>query len=104
MEMNPQTVECVERSLEVLQSRFDYVILDSGHFIDDITATALNRPSTLLLISTLTLPAVRNTKRLTDFLSEVNYSNDRIKIIINRYKSNNTFAKMGDEAEQLNPV
>jgi len=87
IEMNLQTVECIERSLEVLQRRFDYVILDSGHLIDDITATALNRTSTLLLISTLTLPAVRNTKRLTNFLSEVNYPNDRIEIIINRYKS-----------------
>jgi pilus assembly protein CpaE len=87
MEMNAQTVECVERSLEVLQSQFDYVILDSGHFIDDITATVLNRPSTLLLISTLTLPAVRNTKRLINFISELNYPNNRIEIIINRYKS-----------------
>jgi pilus assembly protein CpaE len=87
MEMNLQTVECVERSLEVLQRRFDYVILDSGHLIDDITAAALNRPSTLFLISTLTLPAVRNTKRLIDFLSRLNYSNDRIEIIINRYRS-----------------
>jgi pilus assembly protein CpaE len=87
MEMNAQTVECVERSLEVLQSQFDYVILDSGHFIDDITAKVLNRPSTLLLISTLTLPAVRNTKRLINFLSELNYPNNRIEIIINRYKS-----------------
>ena len=87
MEMNPQTVECVERSLEVLQSQFDYVILDSGHLIDDITVTALNRPSTLLLISTLTLPSVHSTKRLIGFISEVSSYNDRIEIIINRYKS-----------------
>ena len=87
MEMNPQIVECVERSLEVLQGRFDYVILDSGHLINDITATTLNRSSTVFLISTLTLPAIRNTKRLTTFLSELNYPHDRIEIIINRYGS-----------------
>jgi pilus assembly protein CpaE len=87
MEINLQTVECVERSLEVLQQRFDYVILDSGNLIDDIAITALHRPSTLLLISTLTLPSIRNIKRLIDYLSEINYPNERIEFIINRYKS-----------------
>ena len=87
MELKPQTLECVERSLAVLQSRFDYVILDSGHLIDDITITSLNRSSILFLISTLTLPSVRNTKRLTAFISELNYPDERVKIIINRYRS-----------------
>jgi pilus assembly protein CpaE len=87
IEMNPQTVESVDRSLEVLQSRFDYVILDSGNLIDDITVTALHWPSTLLLISTLTLPSIRNIKRLIDYLSEINHPNERVEFVINRYKS-----------------
>lgn len=87
MEMNRQTVECVERSLEVLQRRFDYVILDSGHSIGSITNTTLDRSSTLLLISTLTLPAVRNTKRLMDFIYNSNFNIDNTEIIINRYRS-----------------
>src|SRR4030095_1897730 len=66
---------------------FDYVILDSGHLFDDITVTTLNRPSTLLLVSTLSLPVVRSTKRLVTFLSDFHYPTESIKIIINRYKS-----------------
>jgi pilus assembly protein CpaE len=86
-EMSEWTIECVERSLELLQSMFDYVILDSGHLFDDITLTTLNRPSTLLLVSTLTLPVVRHTKRLVTLLSHFDYPIKDIKIIINRYKS-----------------
>jgi pilus assembly protein CpaE len=86
-EMSEWTIECVERSLELLQSRFDYVILDSGHLLDDITVTTLNRPSTLLLVSTLSLPVVRHTKRLVTLLSQFNYPPEDLKIIINRYKS-----------------
>jgi pilus assembly protein CpaE len=86
-EMSEWTLECVERSLELLQSMFDYVILDSGHLFDDITVTTLNRPSTLLLVSTLSLPVVRSTKRLVTFLSDFHYPTESIKIIINRYKS-----------------
>jgi pilus assembly protein CpaE len=86
-EVSEWTSECVERSLELLQSQFDYVILDSGHLFDDITVTTLNRPSTLLLVSTLSLPVVRHTKRPVTLLSRFNYPIEDIKIIINRYKS-----------------
>jgi pilus assembly protein CpaE len=86
-ELNEWTLECVERSLELLQGMFDYIILDSGHLFDDITATILNRPSTLLLVSTLTLPVVRNTKRLVSLLLDLNFSAEHIKLIVNRYKS-----------------
>jgi pilus assembly protein CpaE len=86
-EMHEWTPECIERSLELLQSRFDYVILDSGHVFDDISVTALNRPSILLLVSTLSLPVVRHTKRLITLLAHFNYPAEHIKIIINRYKS-----------------
>ena len=86
-EMSDWMPECVERSLELLQSKFDYVILDSGHLFDDITLTVLNRPSTLLLVSTLSLPVVRHTKRLVTLLSHFNYPAENIKIIVNRYKS-----------------
>jgi pilus assembly protein CpaE len=86
-EISELTLESLERSLELLQSLFDYVILDSGHLLDDIAMTTLNRPSTLLLVSTLMLPVVRHTKRLVTFLSELNFPAENLKIIINRYKS-----------------
>jgi pilus assembly protein CpaE len=86
-EMSEWTLECVERSLELLQSMFDYVIVDSGHLFDDITVTTLNRTSTLLLVSTLTLPVVRQTKRFVTLLGNFNYPKESLKIIINRYKS-----------------
>jgi pilus assembly protein CpaE len=86
-EMSEWMIECIERSLELLQSMFDYVIIDSGHLFDEITLTVLNRPSALLLVSTLTLPVVRHTKYLVSLLSHFNYPIKDIKIIINRYKS-----------------
>jgi pilus assembly protein CpaE len=86
-EMSELTLESLDRSLELLQSLFDYVILDSGHMLDDIAMTTLNRPSTLLLVSTLMLPVVRHTKRLVTFLSELNFPAESIKMIVNRYKS-----------------
>ena len=85
--VNRQVPEGVERALELLPRMFDYVIVDSGHLLDDITVTALNRPSTLFLISTLTLPVVRHTKRLITMLHDLHYPTESIKVVINRYRS-----------------
>ena len=87
IESSTQMPDCVEQSLELLQGMFDYVVLDSGDAFDDITVTTLKQPSTLFLISTLTLPVMRNTKRLVTFLSDLDFSMESIKIIVNRYQS-----------------
>jgi pilus assembly protein CpaE len=91
-EMSEWTLECIEQSLELLQNMFDYVILDCGHMLDEITVTALNRASTLLIVSTLAFPVVRNTKRLVTLLSDLNYPTENMKIIVNRYKSKHEIA------------
>ncbi|MBI3329327.1 MAG: hypothetical protein HYZ81_21815, partial [Nitrospinae bacterium] len=80
------TAESAERTLELLQASFDYIIIDSGHALADVTLAGLNMSPTILLVSTLTLPVLRNTKRLLDILSHLSYPTDSIKIIVNRYE------------------
>jgi pilus assembly protein CpaE len=80
------TPEAVERTLELLQAMFDYVIIDSGDSLADTTLTALNLSSSVYLVCNLTLPVLRNTKRLLEILTHLNYPIDHIDIIVNRYE------------------
>jgi len=75
--------EAVCKTIEVLLSMFDYVVVDSGHVIHEITSEVLRRFPSLYLVSTLHLPVVRNTER---FLSYMSHHED-IRLIINRHKS-----------------
>jgi len=85
-EIGALTAESAERTLELLQASFDYIIIDNGHSLADITLATLNISPTILLVSTLTLPVLRNTKRLLDIFSQLNYPTENIKILINRYQ------------------
>jgi pilus assembly protein CpaE len=80
------TPEAVERTLELLQAMFDYVIIDSGDSLADTTLAALSRSSSVYLVCNLTLPVLRNTKRLLNILMHLNYPVDNINITVNRYE------------------
>jgi pilus assembly protein CpaE len=90
------TPESVEKTLELLQTCFDYIVLDSGHMLEDTTVPALHLASTLFLVSTLTLPVMRTTKRWLDIFASLDVPTDNIKLIVNRHKSKNRDISLHD--------
>jgi pilus assembly protein CpaE len=85
-EIGTMTAESAERTLGLLQESFDYVIVDSGDSLADTTLAVLNMSPILLLVSTLTVPALRSTKRFLDIFSHVGYPRENVEIIINRFQ------------------
>jgi pilus assembly protein CpaE len=89
-ELGLLTPEVVEKTLELLQAEFDYIVLDSGHLLDDIAVATLRLAPPLYLVTTLALPALRNTRRFLDWLqANLDYTPENIKVIVNRDKSKN---------------
>lgn len=80
------TPDTVEKTLHLLQTMFDFVIIDSGDSLADMTLATLNMSPTVFLVCTLTLPVLRNTKRLLNILSHLHYPTEHISIIVNRYE------------------
>src|SRR5919109_886338 len=80
------TPDAVEKTLDLLQTMFDYVIIDSGDSLADTTLATLNMSPTVFLVCTLTLPVLRNTKRLLNILSHLHYPTEHISIVVNRYE------------------
>jgi pilus assembly protein CpaE len=85
-EIGMLTPEAAEKTLELLQTMFDYIVIDGGDSLADTTLATLNISPTVLLVGTLTLPVVRNTKRLLTILAHLNYPLDHIDIVVNRYE------------------
>jgi pilus assembly protein CpaE len=94
------TPEAAEKTLELLQTMFDYVVIDSGESLADTTLATLNISPTIFLVCTLTLPVLRNTKRLLNILSHLHYPTDNISIIVNRYEKH-TEVSLKDMEEVL---
>ncbi len=82
------TAECADRTLKLMRTMFDFVVVDAGHNIDTATYAALNLSAQILLVTSLTVPVVRRTKRLLDALRGEEGSGidpASISLVINRY-------------------
>lgn len=79
------TAQQIESMLTALKKVFSYVVVDIGTNIDSKTIAALNYSDLILLIAIVNLPAIRSTQRCMDLFKNLGYSNNKIKLILNRY-------------------
>lgn len=86
---DPATPEIMGHLLSLMQSMFDFVVIDGGQSLDETSLKILQMSDTVLLISILSLPCLSNTKKLLKSFHYLSYpSRERIKVIINRHLKN----------------
>jgi pilus assembly protein CpaE len=76
---------CVEHTLTLLRSMFDYVVVDCGALLDDSTRTVLKVSSSIIVVSTFHVPVVRSTKRLLDLFQSMGQPSQQLRVVMNRY-------------------
>jgi pilus assembly protein CpaE len=82
----PVNPEIVENLLDLMQKMFDFVVIDGGQSLDETSLRTLQMSNTVLLVSTLTLPCLANTKKLLKSFDVLGYpSREHTKVVINRY-------------------
>ena len=102
VEQFPISNDAVHRTLELVQSLFDYVIIDCGHVLDVPRRSALALSSSVVLISTLHVPVIRSTKDILDLLRESGHSSEKVKLIMNRFEpTDDALLKNTEEAVSL---
>ena len=72
-------------TLDVLKSLTDYVIVDCDHSFSDLNIAALDKSDTILLVTDMLIPSIHNTKRCLGIFKQVEYNQDKTKLILNRY-------------------
>ncbi|MCC6363700.1 MAG: AAA family ATPase [Bryobacterales bacterium] len=69
-----------------LVEKYQSIVIDAGRNInDDVVLGALQASNTVFLVVTQEYPAIRNAQRYLSFLMRVGFTQDQIKIVINRY-------------------
>lgn len=80
------SAEVVEQLLKLMQSMFDYIVIDSGQAIDDTSMKILEVSDLVLIVGVLSLPCLIKIKRLQETFRMVGFPRDEnVKIIMNRY-------------------
>lgn len=70
----------------ILSTMFDYVVIDIGRQLDDRTVEVLELSDSIMLISSLDLPTVRNTVCFAGILTRLKIDREKIHIVVNRYQ------------------
>ncbi|MGD8893955.1 MAG: AAA family ATPase [Desulfobacterales bacterium] len=80
------TPAIMERLLLLMRRMFDFVVIDGGQSLGDMSLKILELSDTVLLISILSLPCLSNTNKLLRTFHDLGFPpKENIKLLINRY-------------------
>lgn len=73
------------RVIGLLRSMHRYVFVDCGHVLEPAVKEALDCSDQIIVVTTLSLPSIRRTKRLLDVLQMAAYPSGKVGVVVNRY-------------------
>jgi pilus assembly protein CpaE len=88
-----------------LVDKYEATVIDAGrHVNDDVVMGALQVSSTVFLVLTQEYPALRNAQRYISYLMRVGFSQDQIRVVVNKYtkKPNTNYASLEQIQQTLN--
>ena len=83
MDVKPEHIELL---LRIARSSFDYVILDTGRSLDAVTVRALDYADAIFPVIQLSLPFLRDGKRLLAAFKALDYPPQKVRLVVNRYE------------------
>lgn len=89
----------VLHTLDVMRSMYDYVFVDCGHTLSPETREALDFASMVVLVTTVSLPAIRRAKQFLQVMRNAGFDRDKVTCVVNRYQSSD--AELLQHAEEL---
>lgn len=75
----------ISQLLSKLRWTFDYVVVDGGHQFDGRTISALDLADAIYVVLLLDMPTIRSTFRCLEVLRRLGYSQEKVKLILNRF-------------------
>ena len=101
--VNVATPEIIEKLLSLMRNVFDYIVIDGGQALDDISLKILEMSDTVLLVGILSLPCLTNVRRLLWIFQKLGYpKQDIIKIVINRHHRKKSVISSKEAEESVN--
>lgn len=81
-EVKPEHVGAI---LALARERYDYVFFDIGRQIDGVTLRALDATDVVFPVLQLTLPDIRDARRLVETLRALEYDDAKVQLTVNRH-------------------
>jgi pilus assembly protein CpaE len=83
-----------------LIERYDVVVVDGSHTLDDLVLACLELSESIFVVLTPEFPAVRNAQRYLSALSRAGYGSEAITLLLNRYDKRGVLNVNNDQLRQ----
>ena len=77
--------ETVEKIMKIVKKQYDVIIVDTGINFNDNTLYILDMAEKILMVSTMEIVALKNTKLGLRVMESLGYDKDKVKLVINRF-------------------
>jgi pilus assembly protein CpaE len=81
--------EHIDAILSLAVTQYDIVLLDMPRVVDAMLMTALDRAASIFLVLQASVPHLRNADKLLSAFRSLDYSRDKVELILNRYDKRN---------------
>lgn len=96
--------EAIAKIFTLLRSQYKYTIVDLSHWLDDFFLQVVMEADMVLMLTGLTVPDLRNLKRLWPALLEWYQDRRKIKLVVNRFDRGNGLQLKDVEQMMQQPV
>ena len=79
--------DSIEKIFNLIKKHYDLIIVDTGINFNDNTLYVLDNSDYILLISTMDIVSLKNTKLGLAVMRSLGYDNKKVKIVINRFNT-----------------
>jgi pilus assembly protein CpaE len=83
LDVKPEHIDVLVR---IARSQYDFVILDMGRALDAVTVRALDYADAIFPVMQLSLPFIRDGRRLLAAFRSLDYPDAKIRVVVNRYE------------------
>jgi pilus assembly protein CpaE len=80
--------EHVDAIIKLARRQYDFIVLDVGRSLDPVSIRALDHADTIYPVLQMTLPYIRDGKRLLTVFRNLDYGKDKVELIVNRHDKN----------------
>ncbi|MBU4274038.1 MAG: AAA family ATPase [Planctomycetes bacterium] len=78
-------LESLEPIFALLRQMYSFIVIDLSHWLDELFIRVLTEADMALMLTGLTVPDLRNLKKLWPYTTEWHQDKRKLKIVVNRY-------------------
>lgn len=79
------TSKDIEEMMELFRQEFDYIIVDAPHDFSERTLRVIRVTDRLLVLAQQSIPSARSVQKIMEFLGDIDFPADRIRLVVNRH-------------------